>query len=266
MKGRNTFTKSEIKILQELFKLKDEAGSCEQKKIRDKMRKMGFYITDFDVNMNSAVFDDLIINGRINIFDGLSSGQNDNQKTINFTRVLRNNKDDYSFSLVEKNIKAGMSYVKNGLEPLIDDNCEILILGSFPSDVSIKNKFYYQNKSRNSFWKLIHGLLGDGDDSKEFLLSHHIALWDCLASCNRKGNLDSNISDGEIPNDIPNLLKENPKIKKIVLNGYGKPQEYFNKYFLSLYKSYKIIVLPSSSNACSMLFEDKLKVWKDILK
>ena len=65
MKGRNTFTKSEIKILQEFFKLKDEAGSCEQKKIRDKMRKMGFYITDFDVNMNSAVFDDLIINTRV---------------------------------------------------------------------------------------------------------------------------------------------------------------------------------------------------------
>ena len=45
MKGRNTFTRSEINILRELFKLKDEASSCEQKKIRDKMRKMGFYIT-----------------------------------------------------------------------------------------------------------------------------------------------------------------------------------------------------------------------------
>lgn len=63
----------------------------------------------------------------------------------------------------------------------------------------------------------MHALFGNGDDSKEFLLSHHVALWDCLALCNRKGSLDSNILGGEVPNNIIDLLRKYPNIKRLFL-------------------------------------------------
>lgn len=47
MKGRDTFTMDEIKYLRQLFLQKDNADPNKQKYIRNKMREIGFYITDF---------------------------------------------------------------------------------------------------------------------------------------------------------------------------------------------------------------------------
>lgn len=47
MKGRDTFTMAEIKYLHQLFLQKDNADPNKQKYIRNKMREIGFYITDF---------------------------------------------------------------------------------------------------------------------------------------------------------------------------------------------------------------------------
>lgn len=149
----------------------------------------------------------------------------------------------------------------------MDEHSEILILGSFPSDVSLREQAYYQNKSKNSFWKLMHGLFGEGPDSREFLMKHHIALWDCLAAANRKGSLDSNISGGERPNNILQLLESHSSIKRIVINGKSKARDYFDKYFYDLHKSsIEIIIVESSSNTNSIEFETKLEDWKKILK
>ncbi len=152
---------------------------------------------------------------------------------------------------------------KEGLGPWIDDNSEILILGSLPSDISIQGQSYYHNKPKNSFWKLMHAIFGEGDDTKEFLLSHRIALWDCLAAANRDGSLDANFRGGEVPNDISQLLKQYPNIKKIVINGITAPQKYFKKYFSDLYNHYEIVVVPSSSNLNAIPFEEKLQAWKE---
>lgn len=70
MKGRNTFTMAEIKYLYQLFLQKDNADSDEQKSIRNKMRRIGFYITDFTrKGMNSTDFMILCNNGKIGITD-----------------------------------------------------------------------------------------------------------------------------------------------------------------------------------------------------
>lgn len=149
----------------------------------------------------------------------------------------------------------------------MDEHSEILILGSLPSDVSLRERAYYQNKSKNSFWKLMHGLFGEGPDSKEFLMKHHIALWDCLSAANREGSLDSNISGGERPNNIPQLLESHPSIRRIVINGKSTARDYFDRYFYDLHKSsIEIIIVESSSNANSIEFEAKLEDWKKILK
>lgn len=78
--------------------------------------------------------------------------------------------------------------------------------------------------------------------------------------------MDSNFIGGEIPNKLPELLVSYPNIKRIVINGSGDAKKYFDRYFSALYHQIEVITVPSSSNARSMSFEDKLQEWKNILK
>lgn len=274
MKGRDTFTMAVIKELKQLFWQKDNADYNEQKSIRRKIREKGFYISDFPdfaKNMNSTDFRLLCISGRITI-----TYKDKSMKSDDVAELLFNNDDNQSNeirlgnneNLSSKNAEPqDNENFKEGLEPWVDEHSEILILGSFPSDVSLREQAYYQNKSNNSFWKLMHGLFGEGPDSKEFLMKHHIALWDCLAAVNRAGSLDSNISGGERPNNIPQLLESHPSIRRIVINGKSKARDYFDRYFYDLHKSsIEIIIVESSSNTNSIEFETKLEDWKKILK
>ena len=47
---------------------------------------------------------------------------------------------------------------KSGLPPVVDENTEILILGTLPSDMSLAAEQYYANPG-NDFWKLIGAVL-----------------------------------------------------------------------------------------------------------
>ena len=271
MKGRDTFTMDVIEKLKQLFMEKDKADSDEQMSIRRKMRRMNFYISDFYHDMNYEDFIRLCKDGTIKI-----TYKDEYMKSDDVAKFLCNNNDNQSNkirlgnneNLCSKNAEPqDNENFKEGLEPWVDEHSEILILGSFPSDVSLRERAYYQNKSKNSFWKLMHGLFGEGPDSKEFLMKHHIALWDCLAAANREGSLDSNILGGERPNNIPQLLESHPSIRRIVINGKSKARDYFDRYFYDLHKSsIEIITVESSSNANSIGFETKLEDWKKILK
>ena len=271
MKGRDTFTMAVIKELKQLFMQKDKADYNEQKSIRRKIRKKGFYISDFAKDMNSTDFIRLCENGTIKI-----TYKDKYMKSDDVAKFLCNNDDNQS-----NEIRLGNNEIQNskntepqdnknfkeGLDPWVDEHSEILILGSLPSDVSIREQAYYQNKSKNSFWKLMHGLFGEGPDSKKFLMKHHIALWDCLAAANREGSLDSNILGGERPNNIQQLLESHPSIRRIVINGKSTARDYFDRSFADLHNSsIKIIIVTSSSNANSIEFETKLEEWKIILK
>ena len=46
--------------------------------------------------------------------------------------------------------------------------------------------------------------------TRELLLSHGIALWDVLASCEIEGSADSTIKNA-VPNDISQILDTTPK-------------------------------------------------------
>lgn len=270
MKGRDIFTMAVIKELYQLFLQKDNADYNEQKSIRRKIRKKGFYISDFAKDMNSTDFRLLCNSGRITITD-----KDKYMKSDDVAEFLCNNDDNLSNeirfgnneNLSSKNAEPqDNENFKEGLGPWVDEHSEILILGSLPSDVSIREQAYYQNKSNNSFWKLMHGLFGEGPDSKKFLMNHHIALWDCLAAANREGSLDSNISGGERPNNIPQLLESHSSIKRIVINGKSKAKKYFDRYFSALYNHIDVIIVSCSSNANSIEFEAKLEDWKKIMK
>ncbi|WP_347217380.1 DNA-deoxyinosine glycosylase [Chryseobacterium sp.] len=151
--------------------------------------------------------------------------------------------------------------------PLIDDQSEILILGSIPGVKSLEMQQYYAHP-QNKFWKIILELLNEEfteDYSKriETLKKHHIALWDVIDSCERKGSLDSEIKNEEA-NQIAELLEDHPNVKAIFCNG-GKSYKNLQKL---LGKNYKlpIVLMPSTSPLHTISFEKKFEEWKKVLE
>lgn len=151
--------------------------------------------------------------------------------------------------------------------PIIDDHSKILILGSIPGVKSLEKQQYYGHP-QNKFWKIIFELFNENftDDYEEkinVLKKYHIALWDVIDSCERKGSLDSEIRNEEA-NQIKELLEEYPNIHTIFCNG-GKSYKNLQKI---LGKNYKIPVflLPSTSPLHTVSFEKKLEEWKRVLE
>lgn len=159
------------------------------------------------------------------------------------------------------------SFLKNSFKPIIDDNSQILILGSLPSDKSIEKNEYYGNKT-NQFWSIV-SICFDGkkinfnnyEEKISYLHKHHIALWDIYSRANRKGSLDSNIKNGKL-NDIIGLLELYPNITKIVTNGRAS-QKGLEKYFKINNFSFLYEYVPSSSSLnASFSLEEKINMWK----
>lgn len=70
MKGKNVFTKQEEMALRQLIRqLENSISQDVKKRIRSKMRKIGFYGRDDwnVIGMTEAIFDDLIRVGKISI-------------------------------------------------------------------------------------------------------------------------------------------------------------------------------------------------------
>lgn len=126
------------------------------------------------------------------------------------------------------NITKTESY-KARLDPKVFTDPEILILGTFPGEESLKTGEYYANK-RNRFWPLIASIYGEPkpetQEQRDGLLKrHHIALWDLFKSADRENSLDKNIKDG-VTNDIAGFLKEYPTIKTVLIAGKKAYKEF----------------------------------------
>ncbi|KPE52893.1 DNA-deoxyinosine glycosylase [Chryseobacterium indologenes] len=150
--------------------------------------------------------------------------------------------------------------------PLIDHQSEILILGSIPGVKSLEKQQYYAHP-QNKFWKIIFELLNEEATENytkrtEVLKKYHIALWDVIDSCERKGSLDSEIRNEEA-NQIAELLEEHPNVKAIFCNG-GKSYKNLQKLLGKTYRL-PIFLLPSTSPLHTISFEKKLEEWKKIL-
>ena len=99
---------------------------------------------------------------------------------------------------------------KEGLPAKVCADPEILILGTFPGEESLKAGEYYANK-RNRFWAVLSKIYGESKPETKaqrdsLLERHHIALWDLFESADREKSLDKSIRNGVI-NDIAGFLK-----------------------------------------------------------
>lgn len=157
-------------------------------------------------------------------------------------------------------------HLDHPIKPVWDENSKILILGSFPSVRSRETNFFYGHP-QNRFWKILSVLLNEPlpqniNEKESLLLSHHIAIWDVIASCDIVGSSDSSIKN-VTANDIGFLL-ENTKIQKIFVNG-KTAEKLYRKYILPKTDIHPHL-LPSSSPAnATKTFTELCDEWRYIL-
>ena len=163
--------------------------------------------------------------------------------------------------------------ISHPIPPVWNSESRILILGTMPSPKSREARFFYMHP-RNRFWSVMAEVFGETlahpnnapdhtaaiEERRAFLLRHHLAMWDVLASCEREGSLDSAIREGET-SDIPGLLAACPAIRKICLNG-GTAARLFEKHFGEKLAGVERVRLPSTSPAYTLSYENKLALWR----
>ncbi len=155
MKGKKIFTNNEIEQIKNLTRRKISAPSSEQKQIRNRIRSIGFYYSDFSNSKGYDVNDIelLIRNGEIQINDKIESltDSKTSESSKLFKMKKRNNQKSNKKKPVIVNDVVDLFQPIYGLEPLVDENVKYLILGTFPARESLEEKFYYQNQSKR-FW------------------------------------------------------------------------------------------------------------------
>lgn len=109
-----------------------------------------------------------------------------------------------------------------GLPPLIADGSRVLILGSFPSEMSLAKGEYYGNP-QNHFWPVIEALFGIDRSAtyRERILrlnAKGVAVWDVIARCSREGSGDDRITAAR-PNPLAPLLEQHAYIRHVAFNG-----------------------------------------------
>ena len=148
--------------------------------------------------------------------------------------------------------------VRHPFPPLYDNRSEILILGSFPSVKSREQRFFYGHP-QNRFWRVTAAVFGCEipqtiEEKRAFLLSHHVALWDVIASCEITGSSDSSIRNVQ-PNDLTPILAA-ANIRQIYVNG-GTAAKYYDKYLKPVLLR-EAVRLPSTSPANAAWSLDRL--------
>ncbi len=154
-----------------------------------------------------------------------------------------------------------------GLPPIIGDDASVLILGSFPSALSLAAGQYYANP-RNAFWPITAELFGfDAAASYETrvaaLQSRGVALWDVLRACRRAGSADSAIDlKGLAVNNFDELFESHAAITRVYFNG-AKAAELYRR-FAHATARVEYWRLPSTSPAHAVPASAKLAAWQAI--
>ncbi|WP_101688624.1 DNA-deoxyinosine glycosylase [Dysgonomonas massiliensis] len=157
---------------------------------------------------------------------------------------------------------------KTAFPPIVDQHTKILMLGTMPSEESLKRQEYYGNP-KNQFWTLLFTVykqpfVSDYRERVAFLHEQHIGIWDVLQSCEGEGSLDSKIKN-ERANDFSTFFERYPQIESICFTS-KKAEQFYKKYVgLDNQRSYFVLSSPSPANA-RMSFAEKSHQWRDLLE
>ena len=154
----------------------------------------------------------------------------------------------------------------HNIPPFFDQNSKIIILGSFPSIKSREQNFFYSHP-QNRFWRVVSSVYCCAlpisiSEKKAFLLSHGIAVWDVIGSCEIEGSSDNSIKN-VVPNNLGIILKA-CKIKHIFTNGNAANKLYRKLIFSKT--GIENIQLPSTSPAnTSWSLEKLIDAWSILI-
>ena len=158
----------------------------------------------------------------------------------------------------------------HGFAAVATAESRVLILGSLPGQVSLREQQYYA-QPRNAFWKIMGEMFGalpelPYTDRLQALSVHRVALWDVCASAHRPGSLDGSIRQATVvPNDFAAFLTSHRHIRLIYFNGSTAANLYRRVVLPGLPESLQSLrreTLPSTSPAfAAMCFEQKLERW-----
>ena len=156
--------------------------------------------------------------------------------------------------------------VSHPIPPVFDRHSKVLILGSFPSVKSREAQFFYGHP-QNRFWKVTSKVFSAPEphtieEKKAFLLSHGIAVWDVIASCDIEGSSDSSIKN-VVPNNLTTILNH-ADIHTIFVNG-KTAEKFYNKYIKDTIGR-DAVCLPSSSPANAAWSLERLIDFWDIIR
>ena len=153
-------------------------------------------------------------------------------------------------------------------EPIAASTARVLILGTLPGQVSLKQRQYYA-LPRNVFWRIMGELFGASPDlpysiRTARLIENGVALWDVCGAAHRIGSLDTSIRR-PVPNDLSAFLNSHPQVKLICFNGSKAAELYQRHVFPLLSASMQQLrqqTLPSTSPAnAAMSYAQKFSHW-----
>lgn len=137
------------------------------------------------------------------------------------------------------------------------------MLGSLPGEQSLASARYYANP-RNQFWRLIGAVIERDvvqlpyEARLETLLQCGLGLWDSVQSASRSGSLDGAIRN-HTPNDLERLIRDLPRLCGIGFNGGAAAR--IGIKAMGCAPAVETLVLPSSSPAFTLPFEEKRRAW-----
>ena len=156
-----------------------------------------------------------------------------------------------------------------GFPPVVGEQPKVLVLGSMPSQLSLKQGQYYGNP-QNAFWWLMSQMFGFDlalpYESRVALVKQSgVAIWDVVFEAVRPGSMDANIQESALlTNDFATFFEKHPSIVLLVFNGKAS-QRLFRKH-VNAEIDIPQLVLPSTSPAyAAMSRDDKLVQWQQIL-
>jgi TDG/mug DNA glycosylase family protein len=152
-----------------------------------------------------------------------------------------------------------------GLLPVTGPKPRILILGSFPSVLSLERGEYYGNP-KNRFWAVMEEIFHipaalPYAERCRLLTGEGVALWDVVRDCTRVGSADSRIRN-PAPNDIAGFVRAHPTIRFIALNGSTAGRLYHRFAEVGGLLS---ATFPSTSPANARVpFTEKVRRWESV--